>query len=307
MSLAGWSIGTLLICVSCELTRVNFGVDRDRVVATVRPELVSFTLDWHNTSVEDWEGMSVLALDLQDIRLRTYVRHLSPAFLRIGGSDGDNAVYDIPGETQPSHGCPGMFCISFARWKEILKFCDDLGCKVVFGLNALYGRGIDRKHVNRRKHWDASNTEALLRQTSKLKDLRHVVWGWELGNELEHTISAKGLGSQYLKLKMMIDTYWNDVPEDQRPRIIGPDMNPSLKFVPQFTSVAKGALQIFSYHQYTGDGADKHLREKILTSEFLDIAAQTADAMSKAASGLDLELWIGETAAAWRSGQDQVT
>ena len=53
------------------------------------PQYASFDMDWwHNTtgSGGDWGNASILYADLANSRLNAVVKVLSPAFLRIGGS-----------------------------------------------------------------------------------------------------------------------------------------------------------------------------------------------------------------------------
>lgn len=63
--------------------------------ATVPDTFLSFNFDWNlNRSKGDaWTDASYgWTLDLQNKRLRTLAKALSPANLRVGGSDADSAV-----------------------------------------------------------------------------------------------------------------------------------------------------------------------------------------------------------------------
>ncbi len=62
--------------------------------------------------------------------------------LRIGGSEGDVLCYDVPSfnstckdmnQTDP------LMCLSMDRFEALSKFASDLGLKLVFGLNAVWG------------------------------------------------------------------------------------------------------------------------------------------------------------------------
>jgi hypothetical protein len=119
---------------------------------------VSFNLDWHLDSEEwpAWRGCSVMNMSLTEPNLVFLAKSLSPAVLRVGGSQGDLVVYDVPGAPCPPN---TTFCLTQARWKEINDFAAATGNKVAFGLNAMAGR------LNKTCPlcpWDSTNARAFL-------------------------------------------------------------------------------------------------------------------------------------------------
>ena len=70
-----------------------------------------------------------------------------------------------------------------------------------------------------------------------------------------------------------------------------------------------GDIDGYTYHVYSDIGTDPKLRQKIPTNAFLDLAAHIAAPMVQAVRSVDAtsELWVGETAAAWHSGQNGTT
>ena len=106
---------------------------------------VSFNFDWHKNSEEPpaWVNMSAILLDLKNPLLVQAATALAPGHLRIGGSEGDVLVYDVPtkNSTCLSRGVNDtLMCLTMDRWKELVGFADQTGVQLVFGLNAMNGR-----------------------------------------------------------------------------------------------------------------------------------------------------------------------
>ena len=93
---------------------VNWVMYPGAPTATTSRRLVSFNLDWHPPHEgPTWgQNASVVTIDLQNKRLRALATALSPAYLRVGGSEGDDAVYDIPTGTCARAKADPAFCLS---------------------------------------------------------------------------------------------------------------------------------------------------------------------------------------------------
>ena len=164
-------------------TGANVSIDASRALARTSPALVSFNLDWHLNSEEPpaWShNASAMTIDLQSPRLHAAVSAMAPAHLRVGGSEGDKIVYDVAGDgCGPSSGAPqpveAAFCLSMARWRELVAFAAATGVRLVFGLNAMSLR------ANATAPLDLRNIDAFLNYTAA--NGLHV-YGFELGNEL---------------------------------------------------------------------------------------------------------------------------
>lgn len=111
--------------------------------ATVPETFLSFNFDWNlNVSHGDaWTNASFgWTLDLQDKRLRALAKALSPANLRIGGSDADSAVYneEFPGGIEcPEEVIAKHQCLSPSRWDQTIAFADEVDLRIVFTLNMM--------------------------------------------------------------------------------------------------------------------------------------------------------------------------
>ena len=168
-----------------DATKVSWTVEPSAEGGRTTRRLVSFNFDWHPSDEgPTWgKNASVLTIDLQNKRLKNLARAMSPAFLRVGGSEGDDAVYDIDGACSRSRGGSGVpdpaYCMTVPRWKELMGFATDAGLDVAFGLNVMYGRNCTTRCAKQPcpagntgygtcSPWDPSNAIALLNLTASL-------------------------------------------------------------------------------------------------------------------------------------------
>lgn len=121
--------------------------------------------------------------------------------------------------------------------------------KVIFGLNALYGRsvGSDGSTIG---PWNPNNAETLIRYTV---EKNHTIYGWELGNEL----SGKGIGAS-----VPVDQYASDVSNlhnlvqdiyrnfQTKPLVLGPGGFFNAGWFSKFISETSNSLQVVTHHIY---------------------------------------------------------
>ena len=74
----------------------------------------------------------------------------------------------------------------------------------------------------------------------------------------------------------------------------------------QWLPIVKDYLDVYTYHNYDDSGADPDLATKIVTPQYLDSTynriKSVLEVFNKNANP-STELWVGEIAAAWHSGQ----
>ena len=78
----------------------------------------------------------------------------------------------------PTVDAPGVnvsYCLPMHRWDALHTFCGEVGCRIAFGLNALYGReGNPRHSFNVTGAWDSvrntSNRPLRVASRSFLRD-----------------------------------------------------------------------------------------------------------------------------------------
>jgi len=289
--------------VSRQTTQVNVTVDAGRAIGHTSPSLVSFNLDWHKNEEEPpaWShNASAMTIDLSSPRLRAAVSALAPGHLRIGGSEGDHIIYDVAGDGcgASTTGAPQpvdpAFCLSMARWRELVAFASDTGVSLVLGLNAMSYR------ANSSAPLDLRNIAAFLNYTAAA-GLR--VGGFELGNELPK-ISPAVCAQDYLNLAQLLEHFWPNA--TARPRLIGNDLNSDEEYVRAFLPLVGGALDVLTYHNYAGEGANHTPVSAFMTPDYLDRGPQQSRGVIAAWQELAApatELWVGEIAACWHSGQ----
>jgi heparanase 1 len=293
--------------------RVRISVNATQVTGVVNPEFVSYTLDWwlYDRNHPGWDvTTSVLTIDLKSSRLVSAAAGLAPAFLRIGGSRADNIIYHFdPNDDNEREQCSlhPKACLTIDRWDEILNFASKVQARVVFTLN-YYG------YTNKdTMDWDTSKIFKLLNHTVT-QHSSGVLYGIELGNEpLHKNNKVKNLeryANSYGALRMMIDTLWYDVPIHLKPKLMGPaSTRPGKKFTEGLTAVGR-YLDVVTYHQYLGDGEDQNLPKKVMRSDFFHLRKIVDEAAFQASQTLlnnSAQLWVGEGALAYHSGQDGLT
>ena len=314
-----------------------------------------------------WRGASMLEANLDDPLLRSAAKLLAPFYLRLGGSLSDQIVYEESTAAEgaaadgaghcPVEGAGGgdptqdnpnsnpnptldgfakddgvrvgfrSGCLSRRRWDQLVAFCRDVGCQLVFTLNALHGRTRTpcpggtacRLHkptpaccTNYTGAWDEANAGAFLRRAAALgQPLGGVGFGNEVGGE--HAIEAHLAASDYAagldRLRQLLQTLW---PPPHTPLLLGPN---ALWDPVWFRELLRAApwLPALSYHLYplgAGNGTARDVASKVLRADFLDklkpLAAGVAAAHASLASA-GTGVWVPELGGAYNSGRPKVT
>jgi heparanase 1 len=286
----------------------------------------SFNFDWHcgASDAEEydcraepgWNHSSVnFGLDLSAPALVAAAKALAPGRLRIGGSQGDCICYDIPAGScakvmnasgTSAGSCDSKaFILNMTRWQQIVDFARDTGVELVFGLN-----GATRRDGGTPLDWEVKNTRAFVEYVSSHNAKQ--IYGFELGNEKCGKIDPTVYANDIRELDKIVDAHW--MAGQTKPLVIGPDCNPiSGDWVTQFLRNASDVLNVYTYHNYVGYGLDPQLAPKIMdpSGKFFDSGPGRAHAMidgwERYGAPHGMEIWVGEIAAAWHSGEPGVT
>lgn len=139
--------------------------------------------------------------------------------------------------------------------------------------------------------------------------------GFELGNELDGgdyttgaAVAPDVFANDYQQLRSRINTLW--LHTDGRPYVVGPAMHIQATWLRHFlATLGHGVLDLFSFHDYVAYGLDPLLSQKIMDPLFLDAYWDQAEPTIELAKNLQpgADIIIGETSAAWHSGQCGVT
>ena len=218
-------------------------------------------------------------------------------------------------------------CLSRRRWDELVAFCRDVGCHLVFTLNALHGRTRAacpggtacrlRKPTpacctNYTGGWDAANAEAFLRRAAARGQM---LGGVGFGNEVggEHAIEAHLAATDYAagldQLRHLLHELW---PPPHTPLLIGPN---ALWDPVWFRELLRAApwLPALSYHLYplgAGNGTARDVASKVLRADFLDKLKPLAAGVAAAHASLGsagTAVWVPELGGAYNSGRPRVT
>jgi hypothetical protein len=128
-------------------------------------------------------------MSLTEPNLVFLAQSLSPAVLRVGGSEGDEVIYETPGVPCPPN---TSFCLTAQRWIEINQFAQATGNKLAFGLNAMAGR---ENKTCPLCPWDPTNAAAFL-AASKAAGI--TPFAFEFGNVSPSSSSIHFYNSHHL-------------------------------------------------------------------------------------------------------------
>lgn len=117
--------------------------------------------------------------------------------------------------------CPGQFCLNTNRFDEIIEFCKEINCKIIFGLNELVGKIDNYPNIDQWNCQNAFNLLAYIKSKKYVED--GYIYGFELGNELDKIMSVYDINNDYVLLYNEINKLWPD--RDIRPKLIGPGIN----------------------------------------------------------------------------------
>jgi hypothetical protein len=139
-----------------------------------------FTIDVSSLVGNLWNSSATFPF--ADGRMRNLTRGLTPAVLRIGGTEGDEVYYNVAPDSQrfSSYGDP----LNASRLVALFGFAKDLGLNMVFGLNGGKGPRQQQQGVAVAEgavDWHADNALELIRWATT--NFPGVVSTWELGNE----------------------------------------------------------------------------------------------------------------------------
>mmetsp|Transcript_11409 Transcript_11409/g.12525 ORF Transcript_11409/g.12525 Transcript_11409/m.12525 type:complete len:475 (-) Transcript_11409:107-1531(-) len=292
------SILLLCFCVYVlSYTPVVLKIDTVGSVAyQISKSFLSFNFDWWPRGDPGWGNAGLLNIDLNNPNLNLLAKNLSPARLRIGGSLSDFIIYEV-GDNHEK--CTAGHCFNMTRWHQVNDFAKAAGVKIAFGLNEKY---------NNRKSgepWDTSNAEAFLNYTAA----QHfdTIYGFEIGNELNHDLTPQDCAADAKALKGLLAKYWPE--ESTRPLIIAPDDGFDQPWLEEYVKLTVGITDVYTYHKYNGAGGNPNLHNEIHTASFVDKSNDTAQQVYSLIRQYDkkAQVWLGEGAAAYDSGQDNTT
>lgn len=286
----------------------------DEVVAEVDPRFVSLAIDtaqvvggpfWSPSGeVEPLFGNTRRTpFDFERPALRALTAPLSPAYLRIGGSEADRTFYDLSDEPKPP---PAGYeeVLTRAHWDGVGGFAKDLGLDLMFTLNAGVGpRTADGQ-------WSDEGAAKLIAYT---RERDYPVKVWELGNEVHAYPLMLGLSAYrgvrgYLEdlgvARKLIDRLDPDARLAGPASAFWPVLGEPLEILPGLLEAGGGRLMdLITWHYYPMQSsrcpvatrrADPSLNVAPHALAEIDRWAAHVES-SRDAHAAGLPVWLGET------------
>lgn len=305
----------------------------DTIINTVADEYISFAIDssqivggkWWNPKADKVEiGSGTHDADLfqwNNKKLNILTKEMSPAYLRLGGSEADKIYYDMTEKNKTSAKIPENYhsVLTPYMWDEAQRFIRRNGLKVIFTVNA----GPSARDEN--LIWKNENLKSLLEYTKQKNDSVDI---WELGNELNifwfiHGISRHVSPEQYAKdfsffRKTVHGVFPNTRVASQASAfwpVLGEPMDYFYGFMPDYLEEVKEKTSIVSWHYYPQQSrrgpiaSRRAYLSRMLNPDNLNEAAHWADKMHqwRNLNNKKAPLWLGETGNAQFGGEPGVS
>ena len=308
---------------------VDVTVDLSQPIAQVSPNYLSFSIDasqvtggkWWNPSAQGKEmGSGTVHAPLYDFNrphLDLLTAALSPAYLRIGGSESDKVYYDLQasGVTPPAPPKGYQSVLTRAEWDALNAFAKRNHLDVVFTLNA--GPGTRQTGPA----WNSTNAQELI---TYAKQQNQPIKAWELGNELNifwfvHGFPAQVSTGQYHQdLQAARDLIAQQMPDARLGGqgsaiwpVLGEPLSVFYGFLPGYLKESGSLVDQISWHYYPqqsrrGPIASRRASpSRLLDPKNLDEAGVWADRMRvwRDAYAPGKPIWLGETGNAQFGGE----
>ena len=169
---------------------VRFEIEESRPSFVLDSRYLSFSIDVaYLLGIKFWDPSENKPKkpDLSNGLLRELTQALSPAYLRIGGTDADRIFYQIDEKLEPQVASKYAGVMTAKEWDSIQDFLSATHTELIFTVNA--GPGPRDSGGN----WQPSQFQKLLEYT---RDHGYRVGLWEFGNEVNAYWLAHGLKNQ---------------------------------------------------------------------------------------------------------------
>ena len=283
-------------------------IDGSGVLHTVDERFLSVAVDssqvagtefWAEDGAEEAE-VDIDPYDFDRPALRPLVAALSPAMMRVGGTDADHLWYDLSGDAvEAPDGFRGV--IDAPTWDTLTSFARDTGIELFFTLNA--GPAV-RDDAGA---WTSNNAEALL---SHAADRGDPVAAWELGNELNAfplefgvSVAEAQYGADMAVLAALRDRYTPEVPVMGPSVAYWPDSGEFVPYMEEALLHAGPHLDAVTWHYYPQQSERCPLQTRAADPETMldpvhlneiEIWADEVEALA-AQHAPDAAVWLGES------------
>lgn len=315
---------TLISCSSIQKFNSvvnNIEID-DQIVRELDPRYLSFAIDTSQVVGGHWwssEGRIEMGIgskktsefDFKNPLLIELTKALSPAFLRIGGTEADKVFYDLSEE--PLKKPPSPYHLSFTKkhWIRISTFVKSTDLDIMFTLNAGPGPR------NSKKEWLGHNAVEFIRFVQARKDPVKV---WELGNEINGYLIMHGFqnmidgfqyAKDYKKAKEIILKFFPESIVAGPSSALWPIIGEPLPILNDFIKQANIDIDLITWHYYPQQSrrcpvATRRAKSRVLLNPIhlnsvLELYQQIKKLKIKYAP--QSRIWLGETGHAQCGGE----
>ncbi|CAG9767235.1 unnamed protein product [Ceutorhynchus assimilis] len=238
---------------------------------------------------------NISTIDIKNPQLTKLVKHLSPMYFRLGGTQADIQLFEDDSKDNTKLG-DGNPVLKASYWSTLYDFSKNANVRILFDLNSLL-RNDDGS-------WNFENAEEMI----KFSHENAFELDWELGNEPDlyrqiynKQVSANQLGQDFKTLRSLLDQY-----QYNSSHLVGPSMfdvgsnDATRKYLADFLAVASPAIYAVTWHQYYFSGRGATEREFLNPATFNYLEQRT-----KVVTGIvgdANKVWLGETSSAYNGG-----
>lgn len=276
---------------------------RQSLLQTTSPNFLSFGID--SSQLRNMKKLPIF-----DENFINLARHLSPAYVRIGGTSADCLYFNQTADDynwQTSNNVDGQDLSNFTITEDdfllLYKFVEKSKLRMLFDFNVLL-RNSDGT-------WNNSNAREILNFAKS----HEMAIDWQLGNEpnsffhvFNIRIPASQLARDYYNLRTLLnETGFEDS------ILIGPETNHigdpehesqnGQKYAKEFLENDKDCVNFVSWHQYYLNGREARVQDFLNPENFNVLSHQIKflkDAIISAKK--DIPMWLSETGSAFGGG-----
>lgn len=226
---------------------LQVAIDLSQPLGEISDKYLSFAIDmaeivgghrWHSSGSP---------INLTQKKLIKLAAALSPAYLRVGGTDADRVVFDSVIQKK------NTLILTSQTWDNLNNFAQKTGLKLFFTVNA--GPSVR----DRRGQWQSENLESLLRYSKKRG---YKIEAFEFGNEINafwffhgfyNRITVRQYINDFKKLRRVVKKYFPYVKVGGPATIYWPRVGEAFSLVGPITSAfikAETDIDMLTWHYY---------------------------------------------------------
>ncbi|XP_051162971.1 heparanase-like [Leptopilina boulardi] len=237
-------------------------------------------------------------------------RHLSPAYVRIGGTSADCLYFNetIDNSSEIIDNDISNFTITEQDFLHLYKFVEKSKLRMLFDFNVLLR--------NSNGTWNNNNAREILNFAKSQK----MSIDWQLGNEpnsFHHVfninISAQQLAEDYYNLRLLLNEigFEDSILIGPEANHIGDTDNESQrgdKYVKEFLDNNKNSVNFVSWHQYYLNGREAKV-EDFLNPQIFNILSNQIKFLQQAINSVEknISMWLSETGSAFGGGAPEMS